>query len=94
VFLQIDAFVFEVGDRLPAARSTRLEIDVDFSHRLARNAAKNERPGRPKIARICFAAERGRRSAGSFRESENWRSESGRGIFGLFNSAAMIAEEF
>ena len=57
---------------------------------MARNAEKNERPGRPKIARVCRAAERGSRSAGSFRESENCRRETGRGIFGLFTSAAII----
>ena len=38
VLVQIDALLLEVGDRLPAARSTRLEIDVDFFlHRLLRS---------------------------------------------------------
>jgi hypothetical protein len=27
-----DAFVGKVGDRLPAGRSTRLEVDIDFLH--------------------------------------------------------------
>ena len=71
VFLQIDSFVLEVGDRLPAARSTRLEVDVDFFHGLRMSEAKKERGGLPKVMRACFAAERGSRSAGSFRESEN-----------------------
>ena len=29
VLVQIDALLLEVGDRLPTARSTRFEIDVD-----------------------------------------------------------------
>jgi hypothetical protein len=46
VLVQIDALVLEVGDRLPAARSTRLEIDIDFFlHRLRINMTKNERTG-------------------------------------------------
>ena len=32
VFDHFDAFVSEVGDRLPAGRSTRLEVDIDFLH--------------------------------------------------------------
>jgi hypothetical protein len=32
MFYQLDAFVLEEGDRLPTARSTRLEVDVQFFH--------------------------------------------------------------
>jgi hypothetical protein len=88
------AFFFEVGDRLPAARSTRLEVDVDFFHRLRINDAKNERGGLANRRRGALAADFGSRSAGSFLESENWRSDTGRGMRGLFTVDAMISLEF
>lgn len=90
VFVQIDALLLEVGDRLPAARSTRLEIDVDFlPHRLRINMTKNERTGFAKMGRVFRAAERGSRRGGSFLERETWRSEAGRGKRGLLNTAAL-----
>lgn len=49
VLREIETFFLKVGDRLPAARSTRLEIDVDFFHRLRSNEAKNERGGLAKM---------------------------------------------
>ena len=49
VFREIETLLLEVGDRLPAAGSRRLEIDVDFFHRLRTNDAKNERGGFAKI---------------------------------------------
>lgn len=91
VLVQIDALLLEVGDRLPAARSTRLEIDVDFLllHRLRINMTKNERTGFAKIGRVFFAAERGSRSGGSFLERENCRSERGRGTRSLLSTDAL-----
>ena len=96
VFVQIDAVLLEVGDRLPAAGSTRLEIDVDFFlHRLRIKRVKNERIGFRKIGPAFRAAERGSRSGGSFLESEKWRSAAGRGMRGLLTtSGGMISLEF
>jgi hypothetical protein len=95
VLVQIDALLFEVGDRLPTARSTRLEIDVDvLVHRLRINMTKNERAGLAKMGRVFRAAESGRRGGGSFLESENCRNGRGRGMLGRFTSDAMISLEF
>jgi len=94
VLREIESFFLKVGDRLPAARSTRLEVNVDFFHRLRSNEAKNDRGGLAKGRIGRRAAEFGRRSAGSFLERENCRSETGRGMRGLFTVDAMIALEF
>jgi len=96
---QFDAFVFEEGDRLPTARSTRLDVDVEYLHSFDfffwAIAWNTDRPGLPNFAAVLRAAESGRRSAGNFRDSENWRSEAGRGMRGLFTSGgAMIPLEF
>jgi len=85
----------QVGDRLPAARSRRLEVDVELRHFLRVKAAKNERAGFAKMCLGLRAAESGRRSSGSFRESEEkWRRDAGRGMRGLFTGDAIIALEF
>jgi hypothetical protein len=89
MLLQIDALLLEVGDRLPAGRSTRLEVDVDLLHRLRINMTKNERTGFAKIGRVFRAAERGSRSGGSFLEREKCRSERGRGTRSLLSTDAL-----
>jgi hypothetical protein len=94
VLRQIETLLLKVGDRLPAAGSRRLEIDVDFLHRLRSKDEKNERGGLAKMRRGWRAADSGRRSAGSFFDSEKRLSETGRGKRGLFTVDAMISLEF
>jgi len=91
---QVDASVLQEGDRLPATGSTRLEVDVelllhssDFFLRVI--AKKSDRPGLPNFAAVFRAAESGKRAAANLRDSENWRSEAGRGMRGLFTSGAI-----